>query len=313
MRPDPIIQLPQKLAAKLMSEAMSHLADWPMRSAEMFRNAIIGKGAMAINPLLKIQHKDEIEYIKKRLWDTVTEGRMIDFGHIPNAVMQAESIRSHEMFSNNEFQHPYEEWLGVMSWEGGFNGYYISPHLIRKDETLVFELYGLTIPNTPLDLVLVYDIISVKQSGDEEGCSSVTPFPMDDAFLMSDIEVKKRGSNSLDPLITMLRCLADASIPIDRFDAPERLNRTRIKCGKNAIPAHTIVRTKDYVTSFNAARRLSTHSVAALGGHHASPIAHWRKAHSRTLSDGRVIPVRSTKVNWRDTEELHRLFYRIEK
>jgi hypothetical protein len=106
----------------------------------------------------------------------------------------------------------------------------------------------------------------------------------------------------------MLRLLADASIPITYREAPERLNKARVKQGKTPIPAHTTVHTHDYVTSFS---HRSTVRGPSKGGHHASPIAHWRREHFRHLADGRVIPVKSSKVNWRDHEELHRMFYRI--
>jgi hypothetical protein len=121
-------------------------------------------------------------------------------------------------------------------------------------------------------------------------------------------DMEARGANCLDPMVTMLRLLADASVPIVDKPAPVRLNKARTKRGQWQIPAHTAVLTKDYVTAFRAA-----HSGHSEKGTHASPVAHWRRAHKRILADGRVVPVRSSKVNWRDSAELHRLLYKVSK
>jgi hypothetical protein len=89
------------------------------------------------------------------------------------------------------------------------------------------------------------------------------------------------------------------------------LNKRRLQQGRFAIPAHTSVQTRDYVTQYN--HHKATSKGEYKGGHHASPIAHWRKAHKRNLADGRIIDVKSSKVNWRDMEELHRMFYRVKE
>jgi hypothetical protein len=71
------------------------------------------------------------------------------------------------------------------------------------------------------------------------------------------------------------------------------------------------VETRDYVSLFAAAVASIKRNQGT--GHHASPVPHWRRAHQRHLVSGKVIPVRSTKVNWRDHGELHRLFSRVKK
>jgi hypothetical protein len=83
------------------------------------------------------------------------------------------------------------------------------------------------------------------------------------------------------------------------------LNKARAKKGLTEIPSHTMVQTRDYVTAF---RHGQSHHEK---GKHASPIAHWRRAHKRQLASGLIVPVRSSKVNWREAEEMHRLFYRV--
>lgn len=300
------VELPQKFARKLMIETMQNLARYPIKSAEAFRNAILDKGALGVNPLITIQNDAELGWLKHQIKTTIQEGRMIDFGFIPNAIIKHESIRSRLAFEMNEFVHPYETWFGVSRWEGGCNGYYISPHPEYPGQILVVETYGVSLPDL-MDVVLIYDIISIEANIND---TIVRPFPMRHQTTETDEERRARGSNSLDPLVTMLSLLHDASVPIIGHETPFKLNKRREQQGKHPLPAHTQVDTRHYVAHF-AGR--TTHSTARHqhGGTHASPVAHWRRAHLRTLEDGRIVPVRSSKVNWRDTEELHRLFYRL--
>jgi hypothetical protein len=302
---DPLVYLPQEDAEKFMILIMEHLPDWPIKTAEGFRNALLGNGAIAINPLLGINDETTVGFLKAGLKQVVAEGRMVDFGFIPNDLYKLESLRSRKMFESGDFQHPYDTWLGIAAWEGGSCGYFFTPHPVRPEEVLCIELYGVSIPNVH-EAILIYDIISIEVRG--IGDTLIHPAPMVAVAGYGDTikDLEQRGANSLDPLVTMLRILADASIPIVDKPAPIKLNKQREKRGLFQIPAHTAVLTKDYVTAFRAAQA-GTHEK----GTHASPIAHWRRAHKRTLADGRIVPVRSSKVNWRETEELHRLFYRI--
>lgn len=306
---EPVRYLDPDEAKAFLIMIFEHLQDWPIKSADAFRNAILGKNVMAINPLLAAGNEDTLEYLKAVIKHIVAEGRMVDFGFLPNELMKEESIRSRKMFESGEFQHPYDNWLAIASWEGGMCGYLFLPHPTFKNQTLCVELYGVSVPHYH-DAILIYDIISIEVRG--IGDTVVHPSPMltDPKFgkLSADEEEAQylRGANTLDPLVTMLRILADASIRIEDHPAPVKLNKKRAKAGHFEIPAHTVVHTRDYVTAFRAAQ------AGHVGkGTHASPIAHWRRAHKRHLADGRIVPVRSSKVNWRETEELHRLFYRM--
>jgi hypothetical protein len=295
---------PNDIATKVMEMAFSNLATWPMKSAETFRNAVLGDGAFAINPLMNVEENIDVSFLHSTIRDTVAEGCMIDFGFIPNQVLKEESTRSRDMFESGELQMPFERWLGITRWEGGFNGYMIITDPKDHRNVLVFELYGVSIPDT-CDVVLVYDVISLGILG--LGNTVVMPIDMLAKEMNSKEHLEKRGANTLDPLVTMLRLLADASVPVEYRQAPERLNKHRVKQGKHPIPAYTVVDSRDYVTNF------SHHGKPVKGnrnGTHASPIAHWRKAHKRVLADGRIIPVKSSKVNWRSSEELHRMFYK---
>lgn len=301
--------MPHKDASQVIALMFQHLDDWRIRSAAAFRNAILDdeNSMFAINPLLHLVVKDDAMFMKGMIRSAVAEGRMIDFGHIPNEIIKTESKRANEMFQAGELQHPYEDWLGVTSWEGGYNGYYIAPHPRFKGDILVIELYGISIPDLA-DSILVYDLVSINL---KDGHTMVRPATMQYRdHIETEKEARDRGSNSLDPLVTMLRLMADASIPIINKPAPDKLNKRRAQQGKHPIPSHTEVDVRDYVAGFKASNATGTGSK---GGHHASPVAHWRRAHYRNLASGTIVPVRSSKVNWRDAETLHRMFYKVEK
>lgn len=296
--------MPQKEATQVLIHVMEHLAECPIRTAEGFRNAVLN-GSFCVNPVLGFQELADVQPLRNTMINAVSEGRMIDFGFIPNQVIKVEAVRSRPMFEAGEFDQPYETWLGVSRWEGGMNGYLFMSDPEFPGKVVSVELYGVQMPVLN-DVILLYDIITLDIS--PEG-SRVIPIKF--TVPQSDEQLMARGANSHDPLVTMLRLLADASIPVIDRPAPERLNKARAKQGKHLIPAHTEVVTRDYVAAFDAVA--AVRRGAGKGGHHASPIAHWRRSHHRHLSSGKVVPVRSSKVNWRDSDDLRRLFYRIKE
>jgi hypothetical protein len=228
--------------------------------------------------------------------------------------MKTESLRSRTMYEAGDLPMPYDNWVALSSWEGGFCGYYFSANLNSR-EVFCLELYGVRIPMgslsgqiKPIDVVLIYDIVRVEARGIND--TLVTPGKLVKGLPDDDKSMEGRAANCIDPLVTMLRMLADASIPVITRAAPDKLNKLRAKQGRFPIPSHHVVETKDYVSTFHAAKSAKG---AAKGGHHASPVAHSRRAHLRTLASGKVVHVRDTRVNWRSAEELHRLFYRVPK
>jgi hypothetical protein len=225
-------------------------------------------------------------------------------------MLKAESTRNRDMFEAGELTHPYDAWLGVSSWEGGSCAYQVCVDPADPKRVLVFELYGVRIPELG-DFVLLYDFISLDVDGIDQ--TRVTPAPMRyPDHVETREELQMRGANSLDPLVTMLRLLHDASVPIRVVEAPAKLNRARRKAGRFEIPAHRVVEAKDYVTAFLGRGRAASKHPGA-GGTHASPVAHWRRRHTRTLESGKVVTVRESKVNFRDAETVHRIFYRVKE
>jgi hypothetical protein len=291
-------------ATKHMGAVLTNLRTHPIRTAEAFRKAILEDGHFGISPAIDIVTEGDALAAQGALVDVVSSGRMIDFGYLPSDLLAEESHRSREMFEAGEFEWPYEDWFAVSSWEGGMCGYLFTRYHLPKYPNRIYstEFYGVALPGE-LPTVLLYDIIGIEPAPD-----NTTLWPCRFVVPQSEAEDIKRASNSLDPLVTFLRILSDASIPVIDRQAPEKLNKARAKAGKRPIPSHHVVETKDYVSAFRAVR---TAKPAAKGGHHASPRSHWRRAHKRMLASGRTVTVRSSRVNWREPGELHRLFYRV--
>jgi hypothetical protein len=299
--------LSPEIAKATLIEIMEGFDKHPIRSAEGFRNAALD-GLFAFSPMLDITDGHLVNSLIEATQQTIREGRMIDFGFLPNAMLKETSTRTRDVFEAGELQHPYEGgWLGVSSWEGGMCGYYVSPPLHPEATgTIVVEIYGIAQPGLPM-AVVVNDLCNIEVV---DGETMIRPAPMIDAAFNRLPELSNRSANMLDPLVTMLRILSDASVPIVDVPAPVRLNKQRALKGKSLIPPHTRVETRDYVSTFQTAVTARRENK---GGHHASPVPHWRRSHQRHLVSGKVIPVRSTKVNWRDTAEMHRLFSRVKK
>ena len=271
------------------------------------RSIFVDQKIRMINPVLSIETAQDADWLFDLVAETVMQGRMIDFGHLPNDVLKEVSPANRQAFEAGEFTHPYESWVGCHRWEGGFSAYWFGPHPGDHEATCAIEMYGVSLPEAPIataDAALViYDIVSMKMTPEGMRCWA---FPLRPAC--DDIPEMGRIANSLDPLVVMLTLLHDASVPVTHSYAPVKLNRQRAKGGKAAIPARTVVHTEGYVTAWRAAGAARK---PAQGGHHASPIAHTRRAHQRLLASGRVVPVRSSKVNWRDHEEVRRMFYKV--
>lgn len=307
MKTDPkrYVTLPGEDAFEMVAEASQHLSDeWRIKTAEQFRRAILEDCQFAINPILDMT-ESYARFLREFLAKTVREGRMIDFGFVPNEVLKQSSTTSRTLFEAGELGNPFDVWLGVMPWEGGFTAY----HVMHKDGAFnIVEYYGIHKPGAAKPLILVWDLISIRA---ETGTTMTGAWPVQESFLPISgtyEEEQKRGANSLDPLVTMLKLLSDTSVPVEYVPAPDRLNRHREKQGRVPIPAHHVVHTRDYIS---ALRHGASVKGAAKGGTHASPIAHWRRAHQRHLASGRIVKVKASQVNWRDADELHRLFYRL--
>jgi hypothetical protein len=299
--------LPNDLAKATLLEIMENFQTHPIKSAEGFRNAALD-GLFAFSPMLDVREERFVNFAINVVQEAIREGRMIDFGFLPNDLLMETSSRTRDAFEAGELQHPYESWVGVSRWEGGMCGYFIAPETNDDKATIVIEIYGVAVPGLP-PAVIINDVCSVKVGADG---TYIHPAPMISEMFNRQPELDRRAANMLDPLVALLRLLSDASVPVVDVPAPDKLNKHRVKHDKSPIPPHTRVETRDYVSLFQTHQNRGSQK-GGQKGHHSSPVPHWRRSHQRHLTSGRVVPVRSTKVNWRDNETLHRLFSRVRK
>jgi hypothetical protein len=198
---------------------------------------------------------------------------------------------------------PFDNWIACSEWEGGFNAYFINSDPDFPDVINVTELYGLHIPHLPgivgpHDTYLVHDWCHLEWKNGEVRCRVLPLVEVIDDDIFTD-----------NPLVMFLRFLNDASIPLSRVLPSEKLNHARIKAKKAPIPHHHKADLSDYITTIQGHTPKSSQKGASKGGTHAAPIAHWRRGHDRHLRSGNTVKVRASKVNWRDAEDIHRLFY----
>ncbi|SDF67415.1 hypothetical protein SAMN04488105_14710 [Salipiger thiooxidans] len=117
---------------------------------------------------------------------------------------------------------------------------------------------------------VIGNVLGARTKGDAEDCLARSVYPLAIAILNT------RGCS-----VTFRR-------------APSVTNARRKRRGKPIIPGHHDVDATEYVTALR-----STSISRDLGGTHASPLPHLRRAHERVLSDGRRIWVRSALINVR--------------
>jgi hypothetical protein len=84
--------------------------------------------------------------------------------------------------------------------------------------------------------------------------------------------------------------------------APMKLNKQRARQGRCPIGTRYAVKVK-----LGASHAYG----GSKGGTHASPAAHWRRAHPRHLSDGRVVPVKECRVGFDDVWSSDRRIYEV--
>lgn len=80
----------------------------------------------------------------------------------------------------------------------------------------------------------------------------------------------------------------------------EKLNKRRIKNGKEKFSNYTIVKLKR-----------SNYDVSGALKSHASPKPHWRRGHVRKYQNGKISPISPCLVNW-DGEEVKHKIYKVE-
>jgi hypothetical protein len=271
----------------------------------------------------------------------VNGGRLFDMGHIPNPVICSESGRAAELFLAGHIGHPFSEpYCFFHTWD---------PSSIKNEEAAAmarelaigdagslyvvdpFDMHKLTNgavpPNTFLiceaqavnvfgkHMLLIGDMITASPTRNAHGKvgyrAQLTRGAL--SVMPGNSSEGEAAGNLLDPVMSCLLLLATDGIEVRTVEAPEKLNKHRVKAGKTAIPSHYEVLAGGYVTALSARH----HRRSAPGdGHHASPLPHLRRGHIRHLHamhGGGTTWVRDAVVMVKDGKEidgqLHRSFY----
>lgn len=249
----------------------------------------------------------------------VTMGRMIDAGHIPNAVIRSESKRAGRLLAAGHIGMPFSEpWVLFHTWEDGPSAYLID--LGRADgHFVVCELLPLTLKGTARMLVMcdLCDFVPTVWDGEagysiEARPSSFRRLAAHEEGISEEVVSRAAGANCLDPVLAVLGMMATDGVVVETIAPSDKLNKARIKSGKEALPSRLRVNSAPYVTAL-LARGAKRPKGEPGGKHHASPVAHVRRGHVRHLASGAQTWVRDCLVAFNEGSIVARTHYTMEK
>jgi hypothetical protein len=298
------------------------LSPWPEATIEqlrdvVLRNNIAGMDAWAY--AMPVEERawqfsspqSEVAVTNDLASDAAAHGRLVDFGHLPNAVLMDCGKRGGRMWETGALGHPFSEpWLLHHKWEHGTGFYLVNP---GDDRFEVVELQPAKIEGRARILGIA-DRCTFIRTEDGNRCG-VAPAPV--RFVL-DEDMRRQINNGKtpeeatvgncgDPVLTALLILNTRNVARETVEAPPKLQRARVKSGKLPIPSYDRVDTLAYVTAV-LARGERRPRGEDRGGTHASPVPHVRMGHPRELASGRSVFVRDALVNV--TDEMRTRFAR---
>ena len=272
----------------------------------------------------------EVEAIAEMCHEAVLQGRLIDFGDLPNAVIKDGGVRGGPRWNRGEFPQPFvRPWLLYHTWSssdldndhGAFEaslrdgGWIDAPtaalylvNLVERDKPCgdveVCELQPLMSGGDKL--LLVCDRICLESVPDDELAdmkyrAMVAPAMI--RFLPGELgRMANNGAspqaaaagNLGDPLMTALMILHTRNIERTTITVDDKLQKARQKAGKPPIPPFERVNTAPYVTDILNPRRPQQKNER--GGTHKSPQPHVRLGHVRHYANGTRSIIRDTLV-----------------
>jgi hypothetical protein len=256
--------------------------------------------------------RDLFDRAREEAAEAVIAGRYIDAGFIPNEVIISESVRSGKLYVQGYVGMPFssDTWVLYHTWDAeGCDGPSSAAYVVLPMEEPSFAIIELQ----PLSL---RDRVRALAVGDAAQFTPGDPSATKTTFL-ADVRVSslrlmlERGlggmgaatgqasaNNLLDPVMCVIGMLATDGINVERLEPPAKLNRARVKSGKQPFPSRLVVASGPYVTAILGRRHGKAGDTPK--GHHASPVCHLRRGHPRRYADGKTIWIRDTLVNARD-------------
>lgn len=249
----------------------------------------------------------EVETVSDMAYNAITAGRFIDFGYWPHDVIKFCGNRGGPLYYEGAMPMPFQEpWMFMHLWNLHENrapspAVYLV-HTLDEVEFEVVEFEAMTIHGrrmlTIADRAILLHHNEISRSGNKYHCS-VAPscWRWEYPELNGDAGPEKAAaSNVLDPVMTALLMLSTTGVVREIVPAPAKLNKHRVAKGKPPIPSYQRVASEEYSTAI-LARGQRRAKGEALGGHHASPVAHIRMGHFRSYESGKRSFIRDTLVN----------------
>ena len=256
----------------------------------------------------------EVTTIAQLTHTAVSQGCLIDFGFIPNALIIDGGIRGGPLYQNDALPLPFRRpWVLFHTWDAG------SPSGQPSASVYLVNSIQPTRPGGDLEICELqpFDANGVKTLiiGDRVWLQSQPNADHETGYTAAAVpgvwrylpgaEITNMGKspenaaagNLLDPLMTCLLMFhARGGVQIRTVQASAKLNRAREKARKPPIPPHMEVDGRAYVTLLTEqkARRLRGEP---RGGTHASPTPHIRTAHIRDYPSGARSFIADTLVN----------------
>ena len=264
-----------------------------------------------LNPrarLFMVSSKD-IEHTEKITCAAVAAGRLVDFGHLPNAVIQHGGKRGGPLWQTGAIHSPFHEpWVFMHTWDASLGSqtaaYLVNP---SADECIeVCELQPVRLSGK--GAFMIGDRVLFDRSGPAAGKATYHAIASPNIVRFdNDPRVKEllnnggspeaaAAGNVGDPTMTAMLILATRNVERQTIRADETLQKSRIKRGKPPIPNYDVVNSTPYVTAIQA-RGARREPGEKLGGHHRSPVPHIRMGHPREYASGRSIFIPDTLVN----------------
>jgi hypothetical protein len=313
---------------------LRNLKAWPKPTAAQVRTAVLEEKFITPAAVDRSATKT-LTGMAEAFAIGVKSGRLFDMGYLPNSVLKSESGRAGELFLAGHIGHPFTEpYCFFHTWDADSAGdaedhalarelgigecgslYVVDPldwhkyagNAFDAGSFMVCEAQAVRVFNG--EMLLIGDVAWVAVARGPDGKAGYRAGRVIRSALNGSGTDGAAVGNVMDPVMSCMLLLATDGIEVRTIEAPDKLNKHRLKAGKLAIPSHYRVQTEGYVTALTNRRSRR----AANDGHHASPVPHLRRGHIRHLHEmhgGGTIFVKDAVINLKDPEApLVRSFY----
>ena len=255
-----------------------------------------------------VPSQKEVEMVNALSLDAVTNGRVIDFGMLPNEVIKYGGNRGGPLWQQGAIGMPFDDpWILYHVWESGVGVYMVNPTVQGAE---ICELQPIKLDTTTRVLLISDRGIFFRGVDGPEPMARKYWSSMMPSMLRYHVDPEQRkrangdaptahagaAGNVGDPLMTALLILSTRNVERETVRAPIKLQNARRKSGKPTIPDYDRVNAAQYVTAILLRGRRRERGEDQ-GGTHRSPIPHIRLGHPRQYATGRSIFIADTLVN----------------